>query len=160
MWDLLHPLVTWLGTTTFALWIGTSTTRIAWLFIFHLFGLVLLLGGNIVLSLRLSGLAMRGIPSEKVSRTVFPISTAGLALMALSGLVIFAGGADAYYVGSWFRLKMILLLIAVLFYFSAYRVVGLAPPARFSAPLRIGVSVFSLLIWFAVGWAGRAIAFF
>lgn len=160
MWDLLNPLVSWLGATPFALWVGQSTNRIAWLFVFHLFGLVLLLGGTIVLSLRLLGVALRQVPEQVLARTVLPISSSGLLLMVASGFIIFSGGAESYYVGSWFRLKMILLVIAVVFHFTVFRAVLKADTGRHNPLVRSGVAIFALLIWFGVGWAGRAIAFF
>ena len=71
-----------------------------------------------------------------------------------------AGGAEAYFAGSWFRLKMVLLVIAVLFNITVFRAVVYAEEGRYGQALNLAVGVVALLLWFAVGWAGRAIAYF
>ena len=58
-WEVLLPYAAWLGSTSFAMWLGASTWRIAWLLSIHLFGLTLLLGSVIVTSLNLLGLFQR-----------------------------------------------------------------------------------------------------
>src|SRR5215213_8919839 len=102
MWQFLMPFVSWLGSTPFAHWVGASTDRIAWLFIFHLFGLVLLLGSMIFVSLRLLNLTLRQRALEQVARAAFPFTSAGLLLMVVSGATIFSGGAVAYFDEAWF----------------------------------------------------------
>ena len=54
VWDTLQPVVHWLGDSAFGQWLGQSPVRIAALFVVHLAGLTLLLGGTIVISLRLA----------------------------------------------------------------------------------------------------------
>ena len=49
-WQLLQPFVNGLGATSLGMWLGQSTDRVAWLFVFHLFGLTLLLGTTVVMS--------------------------------------------------------------------------------------------------------------
>ncbi len=159
-WNLFTPFVQWLGSTSLAMWMGMSTTRVAWLFVFHLFGLILLLGGVVFLSVRLIGIAQRTTPIATLARPVYPVMTIGGALMALTGGLIFTGGAEAYFEGTWFRLKMVLLLLAVLYHFTIFRSVVYADDARFGKATNAAVGIFALLIWFGVGWAGRAIAFF
>lgn len=160
MWNLLEPLVAWIGATPFAAWVGASTNRIAWLFTIHLFGFVLLLGGMIFVSLKLLNLTLRGISTQRVARSMLPFITAGLLIMVASGLVIFSGGAKAYFAGELFRLKMTLLVIAVAFHFLVFRRVAMAEEGRFGAAASGGTAIAALLIWFGVACAGRAIAFF
>lgn len=159
-WDLFNPFVSWLGTSALGMWLGTSTARIAWLFVFHLFGLILLVGGVVFLSLRMMGLVQRTTPLAVAARPVYPAMSIGLVLMVVTGGLIFAGGAEAYFAGQWFRLKMVLLVIAVLFNFTVFRAVSFADEGRFGQSATAAVGVLALLLWFAVGWAGRAIAYF
>ena len=42
-WEMIQPYVLWWGKTSLGLWLGASTSRVAWLFIFHLFGITLML---------------------------------------------------------------------------------------------------------------------
>jgi hypothetical protein len=159
-WDTLAPYVSVLGNTRFALWLGQSTWRIAGLLTVHLFGLTLLLGSVLLANLNLLGLFQRTKPTAQVRREVQPVLLTGLALMAGSGALIFIGGAEAYYAGFWFRLKMVLLAIAVLFQFTVHRAIASAPAGRFSPAVQRMTGAATLVLWFGVGCAGRAIAFF
>ena len=160
IWQSLQPFVAWVGNTTFGQWLGQSTDRIAWLFVMHLFGLTLLLGTTIVLSIRLLGLGLRRQQLAQLSRDIAILRTAGLVLMLISGALIFTGGAVSYFEGPWFRRKMVLLLVALLFNFTLFRKVTNAEEGRYSPALNRITAVLALLLWFSVGMSGRAIAFF
>ena len=160
MWELLQPFVNWLGESAFGQWLGQSTDRIAWLFVVHLVGLTLLMGGTLVVSLRLLGIGLRSQPLRQLARDIAPWRTAGLVLMMISGGLIFTGGAVSYFEGPWFRFKMQLLLVALIFNFTVFRRVTNADEGRFSPWLTRVTGGLALLLWFGVGVAGRAIAFF
>jgi hypothetical protein len=159
-WETLQPYVLWWGKTPFGLWLGESTSRVAWLFIFHLLGITLMLGTRVLLGFRLLGVAFRDQPVSELSREVRPYAAAGLALAVVTGILIFTGGAEGYYAGTWFRNKMMLLSIALLFHFTLYRAVILADEGRFNPLLNKLAGALSLVLWFSVGIAGRWIAFF
>jgi hypothetical protein len=159
-WDALQPYVTRLGNTPFALWLGMSTWRIAGLLTVHLFGLTLLLGTVLLSSLNLLGLFQRNKPAFQLRRDMQPVMLAGFAVMLASGGLIFTGGAEAYYAGHWFRLKMILLLIAVIFQVTVYQFVAREDARRVPAIARRLTGLLMVLLWFGVACAGRAIAFF
>lgn len=156
-WKILVPYTVWLGNTPFAMWLGQATWRIAGLLTLHLFGFTLLLGAVIFSSVRLMR-ADADVPA--VMREVVIVERLGLALMLVTGALIFTGGAEAYYAGYWFRLKMVLLAAALAFRYTVYRTVNGINHRRFSTAVRRGTSVASVVLWFAVACAGRAIAFF
>ena len=159
-WEVLLPYAAWLGNTPFALWLGQSTWRIAGLLTVHLFGLTTLLGSVVVASLRLLGLFQPHKPIAQLRRELWPVMIVGLVLMVGSGLLIFTGGAEAYYSGYWFRLKMVLLAITLAFHFTVFRLVTGAEEGRFPRAVQRLIGVVTLVLWFGVGWAGRSIAFF
>ena len=159
-WEVLLPYAAWLGNTPFAQWLGASTWRVAGLLSVHLFGLTLLLGSVIVVSLNLLGLFQRRKPASRLRRDVRPVLLTGLTLSLVTGALIFTGGAQPYYEGYWFRLKMVLLVITLLFHATVYRTVSTAPDGRFSVGAHRLTGVCLLVLWFSVAWAGRAIAFF
>ena len=158
VWDALQPYVTRLGNTPFALWLGMSTWRIAGLLTAHLFGLTLLLGTVVLSSLNLLGLFQRDKAPSQLRREMQPVMLIGLAVMLVTGALIFTGGAEAYFSGSWFRLKMELLLAASIFHVTVYQVVSRRALPR-AVPQRL-TGIVMLLLWFGVACAGRAIAFF
>ena len=156
-WKVLVPSATWLGNTAFAMWLGQATWRIAGLLTLHLFGLTLLLGSVVFSSIRL----MRADADvDSLMRDVRVVERLGLALMVITGALIFTGGAEAYYVGYWFRLKMVLLFVALTFRYTVFRIVNGTNHQRFPLAVRRVTSLASLLLWFGVACAGRAIAFF
>ena len=159
-WEVLLPYAAWLGSTSFAVWLGSSTWRIAGLLSVHLFGLTLLLGSVVITGLNLLGLFQRDKPPSRLRREVRPVLLTGLTVSVVTGLLIFTGGAQPYYEGYWFRLKMVLLLFTLVFHFTVYRVVSTAPAGRVSALGYRATGACLLLLWFGVAWAGRAIAFF
>jgi hypothetical protein len=160
VWETLQPFVEWLGSTAFGQWLGQSTDRIAWLFVMHITGLTLLLGGTFVIGLRLLDVGLRSQPVGGLARDIAPWRMAGLILTLVSGALIFPGGAVSYFEGPWFRWKMTLLATALVFNFTAFRIVAYADEDRFNPWLRRVMGGLTLLLWFGVGMAGRAIAFF
>jgi hypothetical protein len=159
-WELLLPYAAWLGNTSFGQWLGASTWRIASLLAVHLFGLTMLLGSVVVTSLRLLGLFQRWKPVPQLRREIRPVMLTGLCVSFATGALIFTGGAEAYYSGYWFRLKMVLLALTLIFHFTVFRVVTSSETGRVS---RVGYGLTgaaTLALWFGVAWAGRAIAFF
>jgi hypothetical protein len=159
-WQVLSPYAAGLGNTAFALWLGQATWRIAGLLTLHLFGLTALLGTIILMSLRLLGVFQARKPVAQLHREIAPVTLAGLLLMVATGSLIFTGGAEAYYAGYWFRTKMVLLMVALVFHFTLFRMVTTADEGRFPRAFHRLTGAAALVLWFGVACAGRAIAFF
>ena len=126
---------------------------------FHLVGLTVLLAAVLVLNLRLAGVALKESSLDWLARQLRPWTIGGLALVVLSGLLIFVATPSKYLASNPFRVKMVALAVAVLFHFGVLR--GFVGPERGprSRAVSLFVAVLSLTLWFAIGWAGRAIAF-
>ena len=145
-------------------WLGTTVRESTWGFaiasVFLLFGIVLLVGGVFLMSLRLLGLLMRDRPISRMARDLRGWTLVGLVMTLVSGSLMGLGHGlmpDLYESGP-FWLEMELLLAALVFHFTLYRWVTSrddAPPA-----LRGFTAVLALFLWFGVGVAGRAIGFF
>ncbi|AHE54917.1 hypothetical protein [Sphingomonas sanxanigenens] len=121
----------------------------------HLLGLVLLVGGIGILDLRILG-AFPSLPLPALSRALTPLAIAGLILMLPSGLVLFAADAGALVGSDRFRLKLVLIALA-LANALAFRVVGRAD-ARPTGTMRLMAAV-SLALWLGVAALGRLIAY-
>jgi uncharacterized membrane protein SirB2 len=160
LWTTLQPMVNWLGNTALGQWLGQSTDRIAWLFVMHLFGLTLLMGTTILISIRLLGFGFRSQRVAQLTQDIAIPRRVGLVLMLLSGALIFTGGAVSYFQGEWFHRKMVLLAIALIFNFTLFRKVTKAEEGRYSPLINRVTGLLALLLWLSVGAAGRAIAFF
>lgn len=128
--------------------------------VLHLLGLVMLVGGIALVDLRLTG-AFRALPVEALSRYLTPVALAGLALQAASGAVLFAADARALARSETFWWKLILIGVA-LANAAAFRLIWGKRIARWDdAPPLTGraMALASVLLWLAVGWHGRMIAY-
>lgn len=126
----------------------------------HLLGLTLLIGGIGVLDLRLMGLFPR-LPAGALARALIPFAAGGVALLALSGLVMFAADAGALARSPVFRWKLALIALAL----ANVAVVHALHRRRFTAwddappPAARLTAAASLGLWLAVATLGRLIAY-
>jgi hypothetical protein len=145
-------------------WWGTTVRESTWGFagasIVLLFGIVLLVGGVFLMSLRLLGIIMQDRPISRLARDFRGWTLLGLVMTLVSGMSMWAGHGimpDLYESGP-FWLEMELLLVALIFHFTLYHWVTSRDDA--SPGLRGFTAVLALFLWFGVGVAGRAIGFF
>ena len=145
-------------------WWGHGIRDSTWLFpfveIFHLLGLGILGGAVLILNLRLMRLAFKTESTAELAGEVRPWMLGSLAVMIVSGFLLFSTEAVKMY-GNWaFQFKMLFLLLAVIYTFSIHRMVTLADDGRrFGPGVRILVALVSLLLWTGVGLGGRALGF-
>jgi len=116
-----------------------------------------------VIDLRLLGRASAERPFQRVTADILKWTWAGFLLAAVTGLLMFTTNATVYYHNLFFRLKMLLLLLAAVnmgaFELSAGRRVEEWGKNRSAPPVGRVVAVLSLVIWVGVIFAGRAIGF-
>jgi hypothetical protein len=147
----LLPFFQWCDSS----WLGVTIRNSASLFpvieMFHLFALTILLGTTIILSFRLMGVMFRTQPFPELASSLMPWNLWSLVVMLVTGFLLFLSEAMKCYGNDSFRAKMLLLLTALLFRFAFYPKL-----TRNWGKLAAGVS---LVLWFSVGLAGRAIGF-
>jgi hypothetical protein len=110
-----------------------------------------------VVDLRLLGVGLRDQSISQIASDTSPFTMIGLATSALTGVVLAVAEANRLYESGPFLIKMILFVLAVAFTFTFNRRLNTREPSRGAA---LGGGIVSLLLWFGVGFAGRAIAFF
>jgi hypothetical protein len=152
----------WLKDTGF----GIAVRESLWIYpmfeLVHLFGIVLLVGSIAMADLRLLGLS-RQLPVTLTARHLLPWTWVGFVLVLISGVSLFSGFANDYYVNTAFRIKLVLIALAgvnaALFHFRVYRNV-LAWNENTPSPAAARVfAVLSIVLWFATITAGRLIAY-
>jgi hypothetical protein len=159
----MNPLAAW--TLAFCRWcngsfFGRGIRDSAWAFpfveIFHLLALALLGGALVMLNLSLMGVRFGGASTPQLRQDLRPWMYGSIAVMLLSGFLLFSTEAVKMY-GNWaFQLKMIFLVLALLFTLTIHRRVI---DAGHGAGLRRLVALISLLLWLGVGLGGRAIGY-
>jgi hypothetical protein len=130
---------------------------IAVLQIIHVFAFLLLLSSLVLMSLRLWGLVLQRQSIPQVTQGPTRLFWFGLSLAVVSGALMFVTGTKHYYYNRAFDAKMLLLLTAVVFQLALFHRVSVSESPR---PALAKASVaFSLVFWFGVAIAGRAIGF-
>ena len=123
----------------------------------HVLALVLLLGGIGLVDLRMLGL-FRSLPMQPLARAIVPIAATGVLILAASGSILFASDAEALARSGTFRLKLVLIAVALANVVLFRRLYGAAPGEPLPKGARV-LALASLLLWTSVAIAGRLIAY-
>jgi hypothetical protein len=135
-------------------WIVSHPLAYPALEVLHIVGIGLLLGNLVLFELRVWGFGAE-LPVPALARLALRLSLAGFALVAASGLLMFAGQAAELLANRSFVLKMGLLLLAGLnavWFHARGGVQRLDRSARTQTVVSMG-------LWFAVIICGRWIAY-
>jgi hypothetical protein len=124
--------------------------------IVHVLGFVVLLASLVLLSLRLLGMVFKKQPLEQVSRDAIRLIWWGLAIAVISGTLMFVSSPKLYFFKEVFQLKMLLLIVAVIVQVTLFRKVI---AGNHSPSVARSIVALSLVAWFGIGMAGRAIGF-
>ena len=148
----------WVQDTGFGIFLRKSNHLVGASFqLVHILGFVLLLASVTLINLRLLGLALVQETPSRIVGAGNKLLGIGLAAAVLSGTLIFLAGPVRYSSNEFFQLKMVLLIAAVLFQASLFRVASKHAAERPFAGK--AAAVISLLLWFGVGISGRGIGF-
>jgi hypothetical protein len=129
----------------------------------HVLALTIFVGLAVVLDLRLLGLILRSVPVSQILSRVLPWTKAGFAVMFTTGLLLFYAIPVRNYQNIFFRVKVILLILAGLnvwlFHSRVERTVSrwdLSPDIPKAARVN---AIVSLVLWAGIVVAGRMIAY-
>ena len=127
----------------------------------HFVGLSLLLGGLIIIDLRLAG-HFKAMPLL-ATHQLLPLVFIGFGLNLLTGILFFYGDPMRYSINIGFQIKMVLVLLAGLnalfYYLKLHPVISSWNPANPSPALAKFVAYSSLVIWSGVLLSGRLIPY-
>jgi hypothetical protein len=159
----LLPFCEWLEKTSGSIALHESLWMYPLVESVHVLTLCLFVGLAVILDLRLLGVTLRRTRVSDVVAQLQPWMAAGFGVMVLSGAALFYAIPVKTYLNIFFRIKLVLLLLAGLnawvFHRRAYRRVAewdlesaIPSGARVAAAL-------SLVLWAAIVFAGRMIAY-
>ena len=132
--------------------------------VFHVLGLVLLVGMRLPLDLKLTGWAFRGVSVSQLSSRTAPWALAGAVVAVASGMVLYTADTLRFASNPVFQLKIAALAAALANAWFFHAVLSrrmadwdnaAAPPALVQAS-----GYLSLLLWMAVVAGGRLVAFY
>jgi len=153
----------WLNDTAFSITMRDSTWAEPVVETIHVLTLTLFLGFTVLLDLRLLGVSMRRRKASDVVGELNPWLMGGFLVMIVTGMLLFCGDPVAFYNSIFFKVKMLMLLLAGLNVWLFNATVG-RKMAEWEidaeTPGRAKVAaVVSLVLWVAIVAAGRAIAY-
>lgn len=154
----MRPFFQWCDNLTLSNAIRDSRVLFPIIESLHILALTILLGTVIVLACRLLGFGLRRRSPGEVYGELSPLRTWSLAAVVTTGFLLFCSEAMKCYSLPPFRVKMAALALAIVFQYTAVRAA-----ATRGTPHRLAdgtVAFVSLLLWFGVGMAGRAIGFY
>ena len=105
-------LAEWLEATAISRWVQESIWGFVIVVAVHLLGLTISVGTLIWFDLRLLGLSMLRIPVSRLYRQLMPWILSGFAVMFVSGAILLAAYASAAFENTYFRIKVVALLVA------------------------------------------------
>ena len=129
----------------------------------HVASIVAFAGLVIVMDLRLVGLAFTHTPMTQIQRRLFPWQMAALVPSTITGLLLFVVDPLRYYGNVLFRVKLALLVLAVLnalaFHLKTYSSAGRwDDDPQLTARARL-TGAASLLLWSGTIVSGRLVAY-
>ncbi|MEO8050264.1 MAG: DUF6644 family protein [Acidobacteriota bacterium] len=124
--------------------------------IIHIASFAVAIGTITVVDLRLLGVGMRRQSSKQLLKDTTPWTLIGLAIVLMSGPMIFSSDPNMYLANPGFRFKMWALLIAIVYNYTIHSKVARSNPSPVLGALVGGVS---LALWVSVVFGGLFIAF-
>ena len=160
---MIATFLEWLGNTSWS--VRLLESLYAWPLIesTHVLTIGLFVGTAVMMDLRLVGLAFRSVPVSEFTGRVLPWTRVGFAILAVTGMLIFFSAPLRYYYNVFFRIKLLLLMVAGLNVFVFHRRIHETVTEWDTDPVppraaRIA-GVVSLFSWALVVVAGRMIAY-
>jgi hypothetical protein len=148
------PFFKWCDATS----LGQAIRGVTWAFplieTIHIVALIALVGGVLMIDISLLGGLRRMTPAH-ITKTVRPYVNWGLAIMLITGTLLFLSEALKCYDNDAFRPKITLLTLAIVWLYTVHR---RAERSETPGSGKIAAIV-SMVLWFGVGAAGRAIGF-
>jgi hypothetical protein len=157
----MHAFATWLQATSLSHTIQSVSWVVPLLQSIHILTIGVVFVSSLMIALRVLGRMRADEPFEAVWSRFAPWMWAGLAVMLATGLILVVGEPVREFTALSFWIKMMLVVTAAtatVLYGRSLRAAAPPPPAEFSTPARLA-SVLIVVLWLAVIFLGRAIAY-
>ena len=125
----------------------------------HVLGIACGIGTAALVDLRLLGIGLTQNSAGQLWKNVMPWTLSGLTLAIFSGLMLFSIDPEMYYVNQVFRFKMLVLLLAIAFYFTMVRKAAAIDTRVTRGGKSSIVACVSLGLWALVPFGGILIRF-
>lgn len=123
----------------------------------HIAGFALSIGTIAIVDLRMLGLAFRSEAAAVLAKTLAPWTLIGLAVMLISGPLIFSSDPNMYLHNISFKFKMVALAAAIIYHYTVH---NWAVYHKAAPGVGKTIAVVSIALWVSVVAGGLFIAFF
>lgn len=155
--QLLLPLFEWFEASAPGAFVRESLWMFPVLEAIHLVGLAVLGGALLVVDLRLMGVGLRDSTIKDIDRQARPWLMGAIALLLVTGVLLFLSEAIKCYYNTSFWVKMMTLPVALIFTFVVKE--RFARKALYTSAYSQWIAGADLLLWFIVAAGGRWIGF-
>src|SRR5262245_4911646 len=97
--------------TSLALWVAQDI-GFSWIDLLHVFSITVVFGSIVVVDLRLLGIPSNQRPFSAVAREMLRWTWLAFVVAVITGVILFTGKAVIYFDNPFFRVKMLMLLLA------------------------------------------------
>tara|TARA_X000000368_G_scaffold104727_1_gene80998 strand:+ start:234 stop:812 length:579 start_codon:yes stop_codon:yes gene_type:complete len=155
--------VVWLSETKWSIALHESLYLYPWIESTHVLSICLFFGTLLFVDLRLTGKVFNNLSISEMNRKVLPLTMFGFLVMSVTGLLLFYAIPVRNYQNIFFRIKMLLMVIAGINAFFFHR--RMSKEAKIwdkdsSIPKSMKNSaIASLALWSSVIISGRMIAY-
>jgi hypothetical protein len=150
----------WLEQIPWIVTITNSAVLISLVWLIHYLGLFLLVGTTVVVDLRVLGISARNQKLAPLAGLLFPLAWTGLGLVIASGFIMFAGQATTFYPTAVFRIKMGMVLLALVFGVIVQRKLPVWDNAASVPAAAKWLALASLVLWVGAILAGLEVPAF
>jgi hypothetical protein len=158
---MIFEFFKWCDETTIGVAIRNSKYLFPIIESIHILALTALMGAVIFVDLRLLGVGgMNKYAVARVAKPVNKLTWWGIFTIIATGIMLFLSEALKCYDSPPFRAKMILLALALIFQVTVWRRVTSDEDFKIGSGLSKATAVLSMVLWFGIGFMGRAIGFY
>jgi len=154
----LHNFGEWMEHLSWVQYVGMTAWLYSGISTIHYFTLFVMVGTSVVIDLRVLGLAGKGKPVAQFAEQIYPWMWGAFWLAVITGFLEFATDAGDYLPDTVFRVKMTVILLAVIFTILLQRSVSGAPEMKLVSGGTKALAALSLLFWIGSILAGVEIA--
>lgn len=159
----LRQLFEWVDTFPSSIYIREDLTLFPLLLTVHVVGMCIFAGLVIMMDLRLLGVGNMRTPFTQVQRRLFPWQMVGMAVSAITGLLLLYGQPMRYYTNVFWWSKVMMMTLATVnalaFHFGTYNSVGKwDSDATMPSGAKLAAAI-SLVLWAVVIMSGRLMAY-
>jgi hypothetical protein len=159
----LLKIAEWVAATPFSVSLHESFYMYAWIESLHVVTLMLSLGMLVVIDLRMLGLWLTSVPASRLAERLDKPMLIGFSIMVVTGVLLYLGIPIRTTQSLWFRIKVILLVVAFINAWLFRRHMQGAAGTWDVAPVpprrtRVAAAL-SLTLWAGVVMCGRFIAY-